>query len=244
MSYIDPNAEESFFVRQKEILSRLGIKESPNIFDVGGNIGQSIDAYRKLFPAAAITTFEPLPDCFSTLRQNYGSVPGIKLENCALSKQNGSMPFYSTKCRAASSLFPPDEAVQKKSVKGNYDYDRITVCVETLDDYCLAKKTGMIDILKIDVQGAELDVLIGARKLLTENRIRFIYVEVIFADNYKGQSDVFALAAFLAQYKYILWDIRPFLFTKSGRLWTANAMFASDPTRETLENCTEEFPVT
>jgi len=243
MSYIDPNAEESFFVRQKEILSRLGIKESPNVFDVGGNIGQSIDAYRKLFPGAAITTFEPLPDCFSTLRQNYGSLSGVSLENLALSKKKGTMPFYSTKCRAASSLLPPDEVVQKKSPKGNYDYDQITVNVDTLDDYFLSKKSGIIDILKIDVQGAELDVLIGAKKLLAENKIRFMYVEVIFADNYKGQCDVFALAAFLAQYKYILWDIRPFLFTKSGRLWTANAMFASDQTREVLENCKDEFPV-
>jgi FkbM family methyltransferase len=164
------------------------------------------------------------------------------LDQLALAESAGTRPFHATKCRAASSLLPPDEAVRKKSAKGNYEYDLISVAVDTLDAYCTRKKITMIDILKIDVQGAELGVLRGAQKILTENRIRLMYLEVIFADNYQGQSSLVPIAAFLEKFGYVLWDVRPFLFTRAGRLWTANALFTSGPSAEVLEKYPEEFP--
>jgi FkbM family methyltransferase len=242
MSYIDPKAEEIFFKRQKELAHRMGAADSPRIFDVGGNVGQSIEAYRDIFPKSFITTFEPQPDCFSELQDHFGGKQGITLEKLALADAAGTRPFYVTHCRAASSLLAPDETVRKKSGKKNYDYDRISVTIDTMDDYCARKNITAIDILKIDVQGAELYVLKGAKNLLTENRIRLIYLEAIFADNYVGQGELSAIMAYLAAFKYLLWDIKPFLFTRSGRLWTANVIFVSGPTCIALEKYPEDFP--
>lgn len=240
MSFLDPEAETLFFGRQREFIRRLRV-ESPRVFDVGGNIGQSIEAYRGLFPGCAITTFEPLADCFAALARRFGGVPGIRLECLALAEAAGTRPFYATKCRPASSLLAPDEAVRRKSVGGNYEYDVVEVETDTLDGYCGRQGTGTIDILKVDVQGAEIGVLKGAKGLLEKERIRLIYMEVIFADNYQGQSGLVAIASFLADFRYMLWDLRPFLFTRAGRLWTANAIFVSTPSCAALENWPEEF---
>jgi FkbM family methyltransferase len=242
MSYIDPRAEENFFMLQKELIHRMGTDASPTIFDVGGNVGQSIEAYRTIFPRASISSFEPRPDCFSELQDHFGGKEGITLECLALADAAGSRPFYNTQCRTASSLLIPDETVRKKSVKQNYEYNCITVTVDTMDDYCTRNNVAAIDILKIDVQGAELYVLKGAKNLLTENRIRLIYLEVILADNYIGQSELSAIISYLDGFNYSLWDIKPFLFTRSGRLWTANAIFVSSPACFTLEKYPEDFP--
>lgn len=241
MSYINPQAEEKFFIRQKEFIRRLEIGRDPLIFDVGANIGQSIEGYRRLFPECKITSFEPLPDCFGTLVRQFGGTDGISLENLALAETEGVRTFYSTRCKSASSLLEPDPIIRKKSVKGNYDYDKIEVKTGTLDSYCKRNGVTEIDILKIDVQGAELSVLKGADSLLKNGAIRLIYSEVLFAENYSGQSSLLSISAFLERHSYLLWDLSPFLFTRAGRLWTANAIFVSESTCKTLENYPEEF---
>lgn len=210
MSYINPQAEEKFFIRQKEFIRRLEIGRDPLIFDVGANIGQSIEGYRRLFPECKITSFEPLPDCFGTLVRQFGGTDGISLENLALAETEGVRTFYSTRCKSASSLLEPDPIIRKKSVKGNYDYDKIEVKTGTLDSYCKRNGVTEIDILKIDVQGAELSVLKGADSLLKNGAIRLIYSEVLFAENYSGQSSLLSISAFLEKHSYLLWDFKSF----------------------------------
>ena len=58
------------------------------------------------------------------------------------------------------------------------DFSEITVKTQTLDDFCLEKKIEFIDVLKIDTEGNELNVLDGAKRLLSENRIKIIYTEI------------------------------------------------------------------
>jgi FkbM family methyltransferase len=242
MSYLNEEAETFFFKRQKEIIRRLGVSDPPSIVDVGGNIGQSIDAYRALFPDSRIFTIEPLPECFNTLVKRFGGHDRIHLEHIALADSAGIRPFYSTRCRTASSLLQPDDTVRKKSAQGNYEYDVIQTKVDTLDNYCGQHGIELIDVLKIDVQGAEISVLKGAENLLKRNSVRMIYLEVIFADNYKEQSGFVPIAEYLGRFEYVLWDVRPFLFTRSGRLWTANAIFTSRPSTDLLEHFPDDFP--
>ncbi len=93
MTYLDTKAEERMFQRQKEILHRIGVKEKVQVFDIGGNIGQSIAGYRNLFPTSKIISFEPLPDCFETLMSKYGESEDICLENLAISDKTGKSFF-------------------------------------------------------------------------------------------------------------------------------------------------------
>lgn len=228
-------AEKELFKSQHGYMLRLGVKDDVVIFDIGANIGQSIEEYRRLFPGSVITSFEPLPRCFDELIEKYQGKPGITLRNIAFSEKPGRGTFHATRCSTVSSLLRPDRRIQELSPKRNYDFDIIQVNIDTIDQYCLSNDIETMDILKIDVQGAELAVLKGAERLLSGDRIRLIYLEVICADNYEGQSDLQSLIQYLAQWRYALWDFRPFLYTKSGRLWAANAIFMSRPSVDFLE---------
>ena len=57
-------------------------------------------------------------------------------------------------------------------------FSEINVQTQTLDNFCLSKKIENIDVLKIDTEGNDLNVLKGAKKLLSENKIKVIYTEI------------------------------------------------------------------
>jgi hypothetical protein len=64
----------------------------------------------------------------------------------------------------------------------------VTVPTQTLDAFCNEHQIDSIDILKLDVQGAEKKVLAGAVNLLNRRAIKTVYLEMIIAPTYVGQS--------------------------------------------------------
>lgn len=226
MSIYNAEADDAGYLKQKTLVELLGYK-SVTIFDIGANIGQSIEKYREIFPACKLYSFEPNPDTFSILHERYNAAPGVRCEQLALGASQGISSFYATNCPEASSLLPPEEFVRKRSPNRNYDYKLLEVPVDTLDNTLQRLNIPAIDILKIDVQGAELGVLQGAESLLKSTNIDIIYLEVLFAENYAGQCDFNDIWNYLKAFGYIVWDIFPFLHTDHGRLWTGNALFIS-----------------
>ena len=73
------------------------------------------------------------------------------------------------------------------------DFAEINVQTQTLDDFCLDEKIENIDVLKMDTEGNELNILKGAIRLLSENKINVIYTEI--SDTKKN---------FLEKEKYII----------------------------------------
>jgi len=234
MSHYDAEIDNAGFEKQRWIIEQLGHEEL-TVFDIGGNIGQSIDKYLKSFPHCRIYSFEPHPLTFETLKERFTAVDGVYCEQLALGMQPGKASFCATKCAEASSLLPPEKFVMELSPNRNYDYTQIEVKIDTIDR--VAKRFGVnsIDVLKIDVQGAELDVLRGAEALLCEKKIEVIFSESLIAEHYSGQSEFSDLWIYLRSFGYVMWDFFPFLHTKNGRLWAANAIFISPSTMQRID---------
>jgi len=66
-----------------DIKGIIGSNLSPVIFDVGANVGQTIDALRKLFPSPTIHAFEPGRAAFDKLLQTHSKMPRVHLNNLA-----------------------------------------------------------------------------------------------------------------------------------------------------------------
>ncbi len=217
-------------------LSNILSHDCIHIFDVGANIGQSIKHYRNEFPNGRITSFEPNPEVFPLLEQNWGGLPGITLNQVALSDCIENVTFHATRVSEASSLLKPTDRLMALSAESKYDHKEIQVPAMTLDHYCQIKNINNIDILKLDVQGSELTVLHGAEKLLSEGKITSIYSEVTFAETYINQTRFVDLLTYLNSFQYDIWDIGSFLYTRNEKIWAANLTFLHQSAAKCIEN--------
>jgi hypothetical protein len=113
--------------------------------------------------------------------------------------------------------------------------EELGVCecrVQTLDGFCHENAIERIDLLKIDVEGGELDVLRGSRQMLEQRRIGLVYVEchqlcsAVSFSTTQGHTALAELDAFLSPFGYRFVT----LYTESVHLdeciGTYNALFA------------------
>ena len=168
------------------------------IFDIGACEGESSIRYARLFPKSQIYTFEPLPGNFKLIQGNIFTynTGNIHPKQLCLSDQSGETMFYVSSGKPdsvsgedwdygnkSSSLLAPAKA--KEVYRWLKFENTVIVQTETLDNFCQNGHISKIDFIHIDVQGAELMVLTGARQMLPA--INCIWLEVEAVELYKGQ---------------------------------------------------------
>lgn len=112
--------------------------------------------------------------------------------------------------------------------------DLESVTTETVDNFCLGHKISFVDLLKIDVQGAELAVLKGASGLLQSGRVGFVFIEVGFESSDTTTTFFPKIVNFLNDYGFglcALYDychLRPPEYEHEGILpFFGNALFCN-----------------
>ncbi|MEX1117411.1 MAG: FkbM family methyltransferase [Terrimicrobiaceae bacterium] len=137
--------------------------------DVGANVGL-YTALAIQRGAGRILALEPLPENFNLLKKtvaaNNSQAP-IHLEQAAAGREPGELSLYANPDNKGDNRLYPDPLLKEK----------LTVRVETLDDLCEKNQTPHIDFLKIDVQGAEMLVLEGAKSILAQSPSCIIMTE-------------------------------------------------------------------
>ena len=97
----------------------------------------------------------------------------------------------------------------------------------TIDSYCRKRGIREIDILKLDIQGSEHKALEGARRLLEQSRIAMIFTEVWFVEAYEGAPTFQVIQEYLSRLGCSLHDLCHPVYTDTGRLKWADAIFLS-----------------
>ena len=100
----------------------------------------------------------------------------------------------------------------------------IKVKTTTIDSYCKKNNVESIDILKIDVQGNELKVLHGAKRMLKEKRVKLIFTEISIAPNYKEQSEIDEVIKLLRENEYKIFNFFK-MKHKEGKLIECDILF-------------------
>ena len=154
------------------------------ILDVGANTGQFAVAANAIFPRAAIYSFEPLPDCFQTLRRNMSGVGEFRAFNVAIGAARGELQFNRSSF-APSSSFRQMAVLHKEVYPWTAGIEKVNVQVETLDSITAKLELADPILLKIDVQGFEDQVLLGGKD--TARKAAMIIVETSFETLYEGQ---------------------------------------------------------
>lgn len=140
------------------------------VFDVGANVGDWSKQVLNFYPKVNIFAFEPIPSLCDRLHRVLNQTHA-KIFPLALARETGVRKFFYYQDETAqSSLFEVSELnyLQKTEVLVN------TV---SLDYFCKIHGIDKIDFLKIDTEGAELEVLSGARVLLKHKKIHGIQFE-------------------------------------------------------------------
>ena len=210
-------------------LQRLrGAKSIACIFDVGANEGQTALSLQKNFPRARIHSFEPVATTFNALMRNVANSANISCHQMAM----GSA------CGAAKMATGPNSLVNRLAPEQTSSGDgqlMESVQMETIDGFCRRHDIGHVDILKIDVEGAELAVIEGATQMLREGRIDFAFVEIGFSARDVGHSFVAEVIHLLSRGGlglYAIYDycrLVPPDYVRDGRMPVfANALFAKE----------------
>jgi FkbM family methyltransferase len=204
------------------------------IFDVGAYIGEVTATYKSIFPNATIYCFEPFWDSFQKLKK-LCTDSSIAAYQIAMSDKQGTAVLNINMDLSCNSLFPRPDDGFRYYAKDSQNTRQIEVDTTTLDNFCEKTKISTIDILKIDVEGAETKVLKGASGLLSNQAIKLIYTEVMFIAHYRQGCLFHDVAAFLSNYNYSLFNLYNLKRASNGQLRWGNAIFINPQMRSMIE---------
>jgi FkbM family methyltransferase len=219
--------EERGFAGKNMLADQLNlVGEASVVVDVGAYDGGVASEYLDLFPQAVCHALEPHPPSFRTLSERLGGHPRARLHGLALGEAPGRRPLHSFPSSATNSLLAPVADVSAVVGPGHMDsFERIQVDVTTLDLFAEREGLAHIDIVKLDVQGAEELVLRGAERLLRERAIGLLVTEVDFVEVYREQAFYHDVAALLQGSGYQLHDFYNFHYGPKGQLQWGDAIF-------------------
>ena len=196
------------------------------VFDVGAHHGETARAYRALFPTAIVHCFEPFPASFAVLEATAAELTGVRVHNVALSDASGEAVFHSNCSAPTNSLLPTAPAAGAVWGEGLVNtVAEVRVRTATLDEFCRAHAIEAIDLLKLDVQGAEPRVLEGGAGMLCARRVRRIYTEIITLPTYVGQRELDEFLRLMRGYGMELFNLFNLSLTPAGQLRQVDAIF-------------------
>ncbi|MCH2233034.1 MAG: FkbM family methyltransferase [Crocinitomicaceae bacterium] len=163
---------EEYFI--KDFLSNKILKKAPVLFDVGANKGEYSTLLRKSFGNANLHSFEPNSNTFHQLEDNISGI--AKCYNFGFGEIEKKEKLYYSSSDKTSVQATSDKSILTSISKPD-EISEEEIHVTTIDKFCSEKKIDFIDFLKIDTEGFELEVLLGAREFLASNKIGIIQFE-------------------------------------------------------------------
>ncbi|TGN39966.1 FkbM family methyltransferase [Marinobacter confluentis] len=170
---------DSYEPTESKIMDALSAKAS-SILDVGANIGWFSLRFAKQAPEAHIYAFEPIPKSFTFLLSNVSlNQLGSRIScfNYGLSDTSGSVDFYVAPTSNTNASL--------KNVAADANAKPVKSLILTLDDWC-ANYSVAPDVIKCDVEGAELLVFRGGEKTIER------YTPIIFTELLRKWSKSFS----------------------------------------------------
>lgn len=203
------------------------------VVDAGANRGSFADALLQLHPIDRLVAVEALPHLADHLRHHYQGRPGISVVAGALADKNGEATFEVNRFEDSSSLLKINPRNSTWFALDLAVHQTITVPTWSLPELFARERLGRVDLLKLDLQGAERLVLTGGVPVL--DRVRVVYSEVLFEPLYEGAWLFWETNDFLKQLGFKLCGLSNVVHSTDGDLLQANATFrrpdATSPAR-------------
>ena len=148
------------------------LPQEPIVFDVGANQGLFAKLVYKHRPKGKIHCFEPSVGTFSLLSETLKDTAAI-LNNFGISSQIEERNLYSDQYGSGLASMTKRNLTHKSIDMGHVE----RIKLESIDHYCGKQNVDRIDLLKVDVEGHELDVFRGAASAFSVGKIRYVLFE-------------------------------------------------------------------
>ncbi len=204
---------------------KLMVPELNHIIDVGANSGQFTRVVSHLYPQARIDTFEPLPDLYPIIEKKFKNNKNITTHNSALGNEDGVIMFNKNKFGHTSSVLeisPKNNHFPKKE----NDLDQINVAIKKLDSVSLLNNSEL-SLLKLDVQGYELEVLKGAEE--TIKAIDYIIIEANLEELYSNQPSFTEMNDYLISKEFELFGMLDFNLGNKNKYIEVDLLYRKKP---------------
>lgn len=192
------------------------------VVDLGANRGQFSLLARQLYPSAAIVAFEPLPGPAGVYRKVFAQDSKVKLHAMAVGAVAGEQEMHISARDDCSSLLPIARD-QLRVYPGTHETGSVLVHVEPLQQVLGEKEMVSPALLKLDVQGFELEALRGCEALLPW--FEYIYCECSFMEMYQGQPLADAIIAWLNERGFRLGGVYNVAYDSNGKSVQADLLF-------------------
>jgi len=193
-----------------------------SVIDVGAHQGQFSLFASVRFPRAALWAIEPLPEPRARLERVLARHPALTVIPVAASHTRGSAPFHVSHATDSSSLLESTDA-NIQAFPGTEEAHVIEVRTAPLDE--LLDPTDLVRpcLLKIDVQGGELDVLLGAERTL--RHVDEALIECSFVELYRGQALAGHVVSQMSEHGFHLAGAHAVARDAGGRRLQADLLF-------------------
>lgn len=173
------------------------------VVDIGANEGAFSAGVLAVAPDAEIIAAEPGPAPRSRMQARLGALPNVTIHDVAVSAVSGTAMLHLTAHDHNASLHVPRPEMREA---GELEVRTVTLD-ELVDDRT-------VDVLKIDVQGSEMDVLGGGDATLA--RTRSVLIEMNFFSQYEGDATFTTLHAEMERRGFSLVNVSPPATTPDG----------------------------
>jgi FkbM family methyltransferase len=190
--------------------------EAKWILDIGANVGDVAVAALNSYEGSHVICFEPVQKTHEILKNRLAPFgERVHMHKVALSNAEGVGEINITSFHGANSI-APQPRFHKDCNPHVQEIGKELIKLVRLDDYCANFPCERVDIMKIDVEGHELDVLKGGIQFIS-TRVEFIIIEVsLMRDQSWEQQAVFEIFALLKDAGFRLLNVMDLHRTSDG----------------------------
>ena len=186
--------------KQTKRIMQIVLEDESTFIDVGSHKGEVLELALKISKKGKHFAFEPIPYLFHKLNDKYGSK--CEVLNYGLSDQKKQSSFQHVTTNPAYS------GIKKRTYPKEEQVETIQIQLDTLDNQL--KQHDRVDMIKIDVEGAELEVLRGAKKIIEKFHPIIVFEHGLGASDHYNTSPEDILN-FFDDHQYQLFTLKGFI---------------------------------
>ncbi|HPI30848.1 MAG TPA: FkbM family methyltransferase [Bacteroidales bacterium] len=193
--------------------------------DVGAHRGDFIKELSTCVELEKAILIEPIPEMVEILKEKFANKNYLIFQNVISDIDKSEKDFLINEMPATSSLFEFNKEMEELNNINTNVKNKQKVITRTMDSIVLESKLKKIDILKIDVQGAEHLVINGAKETL--KKTKFAYIELSFKPLYKGSSVFHEIYKLMENLGFIMVEISPGYRSSLNEILQVDAFFVN-----------------